>query len=261
MYEAHPVFVQPENENIRVWRYMDFTKLVSLIDSRRLFFTRADKFDDPFEGAWPRINVLARQHVPDGMSAEGREAFARAMASMGDVNRKWPKYNAINCWHMNEHESAAMWKLYLKSDEGIAVQSTYSKFRSALTDDEKIFIGVVKYIDYETEWIDAGNLLSPFVHKRKSFEHEREVRAVVTKWPSGEKAMDFNTETISAGLKVKVDVERLIEQIYVAPSSPSWFADLVLYKFRIYPTPRVSARSLSRFECRCLLGSVWDERW
>lgn len=90
-----------------------------------------------------------------------------------------------------------------------------------------MYVGLVKYIDYETEWIDAGNLLSPFVHKRKSFEHEREIRALVTKWPKGENGIDFNQETIDYGLKVKVDVERLIEKIFVAPSSPAWFADLV----------------------------------
>lgn len=226
-YKEHPVFIQPTDENVKVWRYMDFTKLVSLIDSRRLFFTRADKFDDPFEGSWPRINVLARQQVPDVIPAESREAFLTAMENSGAFNKMWPKYNAINCWHMNEHESAAMWKLYLKSDEGIAVQSTYSNFRASITDDEIVFLGVVKYIDYETEWIDAGNLLTPFVHKRKSFEHEREIRAVVTKFPSSRHGLDFSQETISNGLKIKVDVERLINRIYIAPNAPSWFADLV----------------------------------
>jgi len=61
------------------------------------------------------------------------------MASMSEINRNWPKFNAINCWHMNDHESAAMWKLYLKSDEGIAIQSTYRKLKDAITDDDEIF--------------------------------------------------------------------------------------------------------------------------
>ena len=227
MYEAHPVFVQPENENVKIWRYMDFTKLVSLIDSRELFFTRADRFDDPFEGSWPRINVTARQIIPSEVPEGQQENFARSMASLGEMNANWPQYSAINCWHMNEHESAAMWRLYLKSNEGIAVQSTYSRFREAITDEEKVYIGVVKYIDYETEWIDAGNLLGPFVYKRKSFEHEREVRAVITKWPTSDEGMDFSKETIGEGIKIKVDIDRLIENIYVAPSSPSWFHDIV----------------------------------
>jgi hypothetical protein len=127
---------------------------------------------------------------------------------------------------MNQHESAAMWKLYLKSDEGIAIQSTYGKLKRSLIDEEQIHIGVVKYIDYEKEWVDAGNLYSPFVHKRKSFEHEQEVRALVTKWPTDEPS-DFSKDTINCGLKIKTDIETLVEQIYVAPSAPNWFAELV----------------------------------
>ncbi len=234
MYEAHPLFVQPDNEDVKVWRYMDFTKFVSLLDSQRLYFTRADKFDDPFEGSWPVINVDARMSAPVAIPPEEQESFLQLMAKMGDINRCLPKLNAINCWHMNEHESAAMWRLYLKSNEGIAIQSTYRRLKEAIIDDERVFLGVVKYIDYEQEWIDAGNLLSPFVHKRKSFEHEREVRALVMKWPPGDSGLDFNQETITDGLTLKVDLKRLIEHIYIAPSAPAWLTDLVQSVARHY---------------------------
>ncbi len=228
MYEAHPSFVQPENEQVKVWRYMDFTKFVSLIDTRCLFFTRADKFEDPFEGSWPLHNLKAMKNAPDELSTEDKEIYLKSYAHIGRVSKSWLKFAAINCWHMNEHESAAMWKLYLKSDEGIAVQSTYNRLRSSITDNEHVNLGVVKYIDYETEWIDGRlNLLAPFVHKRKSFEHEREVRAMVTKWPNVEGTIDANHETIGNGLMIKVDIEHLIEQIYIAPSTPDWFSDLV----------------------------------
>ena len=39
---------------------------------------------------------------------------------------------AINCWHLNDHESAAMWKLYLKSNEGIVIQSTFTNLNTVL---------------------------------------------------------------------------------------------------------------------------------
>jgi hypothetical protein len=228
MYEDHPVFVQPENEQVKVWRYMDFTKFVSLIDTRCLYFTRADKFDDPFEGSWPLTNVRAMKNAPDELSAEDKETYLKSYADIGKDSKLWLKFAAINCWHMNEHESAAMWKLYLKSNEGIAVQSTYNKLRSSISDNENVNLGLVKYIDYETEWIDGRvNLLAPFVHKRKSFEHEREVRALVIKWPAIEETVDSNHEPIGNGLKIKVDIEHLIEKIYIAPYSPDWFGDLV----------------------------------
>jgi len=240
MYKEHPTFIQPDNEEIKVWRYMDFTKLVSLIDSRRLYFTRADKFNDPFEGSWPKINVAAREYVPDDIPAEGRDKFLEVMSSLGETNKHWPRYEAINCWHMNDCESAAMWKLYLKSDEGIAIQSTYAKLKKSLIDDETIYLGKVKYIDYDTEYINAGNILEAFMHKRKSFAHEQEVRALVSKWPTSEKGIDFTRETIEHGLQIKVDIETLIERIFVAPSAPTWLADLATaiitkygYKFDI----------------------------
>jgi len=37
--------------NAQLWRYMDFTKYVSLLSSRALYFTRADQFEDTYEGA------------------------------------------------------------------------------------------------------------------------------------------------------------------------------------------------------------------
>ncbi len=205
---------------------MDFTKLTSLIDSNCLYFVRADKLGDPFEGSWPRINVSARQFIPDDIPKKAKQSFSYAMKNLGELTRNWPRHNAINSWHMNEHESAAMWKLYLKSDEGIAIQSTYARLKRSLIDDQKIHLGIVKYIDYEKEWIDAGNLLSPFVHKRKSYEHEREIRAVVTKWPNN-KDFDFKKDTIFDGLRIKVDIKILIERIYIAPSAETWFAALV----------------------------------
>lgn len=218
---------QPENENVRIWRYMDFTKLVSLVDSRTLYFSRADKLGDPFEGSYPRINVDAREQAIDEVPPEVRDDFRKFIVASGDFNKQWRRHIAVNCWHMNEHESAAMWKLYLKSDEGIAVQSTYRRLRESIIDDQQAFLGMVRYIDYEKDAIDRGLIQSTFFYKRKSFEHEREVRALVIKFPrSPEKGLDFSQEAISDGLMIKVDVEHLIERVYVAPSTPNWLADL-----------------------------------
>ena len=37
-FEKHPVFLPPENENQKIWRYMDFIKFVSLLESRSIYF-------------------------------------------------------------------------------------------------------------------------------------------------------------------------------------------------------------------------------
>jgi hypothetical protein len=227
MIEYHPTFVAPEDEEIKIWRYMDFTKLISLLDTRRLFFSRADSFDDPFEGSYPRNNVEFRKSVPKELDEESQEHFLKVINNTKDTNKYWPRYTAISCWHMNEFESAAMWSLYLKSDEGIAIQSSYSKLKKSIIDDEKVYLGVVKYIDYNSYYIKDNNILTPFVHKRKSFEHESELRAVMTKLPISSGNIDFTEETIHGGVPIKVDIEELIDKIYVAPNAPIWFSDLV----------------------------------
>jgi hypothetical protein len=34
-------------------------------------------------------------------------------------------------------------------------------------------------VHYETSWIPESNPLFPFIYKRLSFEHEREIRAII----------------------------------------------------------------------------------
>lgn len=229
MYQDHPKFTQPEDEEIRVWRYMNFAKLVSLINSRKLHFSRADKLGDPFEGSMPKKNVAAKGFVPESILPEMREKFLSLIRDMGKTKELWPRNLAINCWHMNKHESAAMWRLYLKSDEGIAIQSTYAKLKRSLIDDEKVYLGKVKYIDYDTDFIDPNSTMGPFMHKRMSYAYEQEVRAIILKMPIVNRLLVFKKEMeiIENGLEINVDLETLIECIYVAPTAKDWFADLV----------------------------------
>lgn len=36
-----------------LWKYMSFEKFVNLLGTKSLYFTRADKFEDPLEGFTP----------------------------------------------------------------------------------------------------------------------------------------------------------------------------------------------------------------
>src|SRR6266536_4657635 len=174
----------PTNPKIQVWRYMDFTKFVSLLENTGLFFSRADYFDDPFEGAYPYTSVeryrstLYTEHKKLGTPSEDvKEMFRKGVDSFKEYNQ----WMMISCWHMSEYESASMWKLYTKTNEAICVQSTYECLRACL--DREVYIGEVQYIDYQKDWLPSDTVLYPFLHKRKSFEHERELRALVWRYP------------------------------------------------------------------------------
>lgn len=223
MYKEHPIFEKPKNENARIWRYVDFTKFASLLDKSALFFSRADRLGDPFEGSYSKANVKLRPEVYKEKIAPS------ALKDLSQFHKVLIKYTAVNCWHLSEYESAAMWKLYLKSNEGIGIRSSYSLLKTALKDEShNVHIGRVKYIDFQEDWMPEGNTLYPFVHKRKSFEHEKELRAVIQELrykKSGE--IDWSKPLCDDGIYVQVDLDMLIDRIYLAPTSPKWLFELV----------------------------------
>ena len=54
-----------------------------------------------------------------------------------------------------------MWRLYLRSDKGIAIQSTVERLQGAFETqpDHRIFFGEVRYLDYEQDEFD-DNVMS-----------------------------------------------------------------------------------------------------
>src|ERR1043165_4873977 len=66
-----------------------------------------------------------------------------------------------------------------RSSEGIAIRSSVARLKTALASfEDKIFVRPVRYLDYDRDRIEMGDVLEPFFYKRRSFEHERELRAV-----------------------------------------------------------------------------------
>lgn len=218
----HPSFEQPENANAKLWRYMDFTKFVSLLASSSLFLSRADLLGDPFEGSYSKANIDLRPTVYKNLGPGAFDAFNNLLPKVSEWVRQWMY---INCWHMNENESAAMWKLYAHSNEAVAIQTIYSKLINVLP--SELYVGLVKYIDYDKDWMPEGILFYPFMHKRKSFSHENEVRIIKSDWPleGGEKFI--NKLNSLSGIYININLEELIENVYVAPTAPQWYFDLV----------------------------------
>jgi len=132
-----------------------------------------------------------------------------------------------------------MWQLYLR-DHGIAVISSYGRMRQALGGVEPIFVGRVHYVDYDTDAIDESSAVTPFLYKRNSFQHEREVRALISRHPltgerddDGHEILDLEQDS-PLGLPIDADLSTLIAEVRVAPTAPGWFADTVLDVTRRY---------------------------
>ena len=223
MYVESPYCNPPPGDAV-LWRYMDFTKFVSLLEKSALFFARADKLGDPFEGSFSKVNEAMRPVLYADTPVE------KVLNALANSLKSRIRFTLISCWHESPHESAAMWSLYSRETEGIAIKTNFDFFKRSLTCSESIYVGRISYADYENHFIPENNLFSPFLHKRQSFEHEREVRAITVKFPlkaGTDNEIDDSQDICDVGIYYEVDLSLLIQEVVVAPYAPDWLIELV----------------------------------
>ena len=153
-----------------------------------------------------------------------------------------PRFTLINCWHENPHESAAMWKLYSKDDSGIVIKTNFDPLERVLRPANQSSLGKIDYIDYDTADIFGRDKwwFQAFLCKRRIFQHEREVRAIVQIIPPGKRILpafikhegtegviDLSQDICDVGNYYEVDLSLLIKEVIVGPYAPDWLIELV----------------------------------
>lgn len=210
MYINNSNIKLPEDPNTVVWKYLDLSKFLDLLMSEKLFMSRSDKFEDQYEGTFsePTFEEIKKLSIdnPDFLN----------------YYKTHREKVAISSWHINEYESFAMWQIFTQNSEGLAIQSTIGRLQESLNPETNLkqYIGEVNYIDYKKEHIPFDDMFFPFLFKRKSFQYEGEVRIITD---IGESEMKINE-----GLKINVDINQLIEKIYIHPKSENWYKNLVI---------------------------------
>ena len=229
-----------QNEQSVIWRFMDFTKFVSVLDKGSIFLCRADKLDDSFEGSSTESDTnFWKSEYYVRKIREGKEGYAMMQQNLQDISGGFEllkKFVNINSWYMKEYESAAMWKLYAKTNEAVTIRSSYKRLRESLPDCDQLLIGQVKYIDYRKERMEEKCITDRFFYKRKSYEYEEEIRIILLKNLNGELPSAIQAQAVETegGIYVKTQIDTLIEKVYVAPNSPDWFRELVKRILKLY---------------------------
>lgn len=269
MHTSHPAFRPPPDIDGKIWQYMELAEFVSMLNRKALFFVKANKLRDPYEGIIPQFNNMIR-YKDDKEEREQKQNFPNhhGIKHVNDtvaqtLVQQFQMYRQlvlINPWHYNEYESAAMWNLYSHENAGIAIQSTTRRLSESFrkNNEDIIWIGQVQYLDFSKDWMNRWtNLFEAFLTKRKSFEYENEIRAV-TCLPSDNLNRELLASTATEGSNiflsqnrtinpkeltdkgkyVSVDLEVLVEKVYVAPYAESWFEEVVeslLSKYSLDP--------------------------
>jgi len=217
--------LEPQNQDVAIWRFMSLKKFQDLIRTRELYFCRADLFKDESEAMppdnyfpSPELNPLDlhdRQKLNDsiGCVAQFREAFY------------------LNCWHLFREETCKMWKEY--GEDGVAICSRYGFLKSALDAmADRAFLGLVRYgSGHMTGW----NLFRFVTTKRSEYADEQEVRAIlwiIDPYAGINRHIDIDNrvhtrpltpppDRVLSGHRRAVDLPRLVTEIVVTPWASS----------------------------------------
>ncbi len=233
MYKPYPVLRTPPDET-KLWRYVDLSHFLSLLSRRALYFANLAEFDDLWEGALPAgstvglIRTFAKVLGEDGtdaaaIAAARPESFMLRMFK--EVLKSAQGIYGVNCWHCNEVESVAMWKLYTNGKDGVAIQSTVGRLKACLSHEPRnLFIAEVQYRDHHAEPTEESishDALLPLITKRRSFAHESEVRLLLDRRPNEFVDVPELRRSVS-GESVAVDLPGLVERIVASPDYPQW---------------------------------------
>lgn len=134
-----------------------------------------------------------------------------------------------------------MWKIYLKSNNGVAIKSSVSNLKKALekTSDD-VFIANVYYRDFENlsfldlmleeqnRFPDApGGVVNQFTYKRLPFEHEKELRLIYIDSPIPYRYDENSDRKLLPYKKIKINTQDLIDEIIISPTADYWLKSLI----------------------------------
>jgi hypothetical protein len=121
-----------------------------------------------------------------------------------------------------------MWKIYSGLGKGIGIQSTIQKLWESLHKCKNdVFIGEVEYVDFSKLLKEEWQRFHPkhlYLYKRKCFEFEKELRAIVEMVAVEDgRIVPFKEE----GADIPVDLNKLVEKVWVSPYSSEWYSGLI----------------------------------
>lgn len=220
------VMFRPITGSLRLTRYMDVAKFLRLIQTSALWFSEYAQLGDPYEASIPQA------------VADRRVGWSPKELEIDRWGREQMRANSFaSCWYSGDHESNAMWNVYGGANSAVAITTTRDKLRSAIPFFS--YLAPVQYIDFATEEFDDVQPANRLVHKRKEFESEREVRAIVIDFrchmiPSAAAKLKehpqfraIDTAKQPGGLSWSVNLGTLVDKVIIGPNASGWFQEVV----------------------------------
>lgn len=205
----------------KLWRYMDLSKFISLIERKALWLARADTFRDKHEGRFPDDMRQTIEQAYKDFDAEDDSPVRDA----DDFHDYLRKNTFISCWHKNFDENMVMWEIYGRENNALAIQSTVERMKGCLRPSalrgNSLILRNVNYLSPD-EIPGVLRYEECFFFKRPHFSFEKEVRVSFDTY-----SRVSPSKNTPVGYHLPAFTNRLIERILIHPDSQDWFEDVV----------------------------------
>ena len=122
---------------------MDVAKLVDILEHNRLYMARADLLGDDHEGTTPAAELEHWRHLLESAETDEQRHIIRTnRQQLSEFARNFRPTYYVSCWHMAPDENVAMWDRYVRSNDAVAIGSTFVRLRSLL-DPRVIEVGII----------------------------------------------------------------------------------------------------------------------
>lgn len=218
------VFLKADGElegSQKLWRYMDLSKFISLLEKEALWLARADTFRDKHEGRFPDDMRLAIEEAFKSFDTSNDSRVKDA----DDFQDFIQKNTFISCWHKNFDENMVMWEIYGRDNNAVAIQTTVKELADSI--DGSGFRGhslILKSVSYQRPVEISGVLPYEecFFVKRPHFIFEQEVRISFDTY-----SKENPTKKTPFGYYLPVFIPSLITKVLIHPDSPEWFFEAI----------------------------------
>lgn len=193
----------------KIWRYMNFFKFEDLINSKKLFFNRLDRFEDKLEGISP---FSCEESILNSQPNKSHEEKLENIRLMNERFLFAKNSTFTSCWHINDNLNERMWNEYANERGSVAVETTYGDLMDAKeTIQFPVHIERIRY--FEEPFVNQESYWFPFLFKRKDpFEWENELRLSI---------YSYNYDNLTS-IKAKVPIHKFVKKIHLSPQAKKY---------------------------------------
>ena len=243
---------------LKIWRYMDLAKFISLLSNKALYFANPNQFRDPYEFDLPKSHYQALDEMSENWKKRQLQEFEEKvpnfkntpqydqifqtmnkMLSTEELNESIKEKFGVSCWHINDYENEALWKIYTNQGQGIAIETTDIKLKESFITTKNIHCDKVRYEDFDAP-IEKGHMHYGGFIKRKAFEYEKEYRAMVM----------LDEADYGEGCLVETNLDILIQKVHISPLMPNYFVDAIKY---------ICEKELINFDNKIVCSSLYTK--